>query len=388
MPIRKKINNPIERPTILIAPLDWGLGHVTRCVPIIKLLERQNCKLIVAANGDVFSLLKKEFPSMVILRLSGYKIRYSRNKKLLLFKLLLQLPKLAISIYKENTWIKKIIRNYKPNVIISDNRFGMYNKDVISIYITHQLAIKTGDFVLDKIVNAMHNNFIKKYDQCWVPDFKEDGLAGDLSHPKKPQPNIIYLGALSRFENILPREKTYDLLVSISGPEPQRTIFENVVFYQLKNIKKRVLIVRGLPGENKDFKTFNPFVEIVNHLPAADLNKVFLESGIVICRSGYTTIMDLIKINKKAILVPTPGQTEQEYLADYLMKKKYFFSVPQEEFLLQEVLLKAEVFPFTQHHDNMENYKKIISHFVLSVKSGDFDANNFSGSKVVNPLAE
>ena len=142
----KKINNLKDRLTILIAPLNWGLGHVTRCIPIIRMLEKQNCDLILAADGDTFLLLKKEFPSIVILRLFGYKIRYSRSKKWLVFKLILQLPKLVITIFKEKRWLKNIIKTYRPDVVISDNRFGMYNRDIISIYITHQLEIKTAIF--------------------------------------------------------------------------------------------------------------------------------------------------------------------------------------------------------------------------------------------------
>ncbi len=368
----KKNNNPKDRLRILIAPLNWGLGHVTRCIPIIRILQKENCEVILAADGDVFLLLKKEFPSTVILRFFGYKIRYSHSKKWLVLKLLLQLPKLTITILKEKKWLKKIIKSYHPDVVISDNRFGMHNKDTISIYITHQLSIKTGNFFFDNIANTIHNSFISKYDQCWVPDFKEDGLAGELSHPKKLQANTVYLGALSRFKNVIVTGKIYDLLISISGPEPQRTIFENIIFNQLKKIQKKVLVVRGLPAENKKMKPFNSLVEIVNHLQSSDLNSAFLQSEMIICRSGYTTIMDLIKVNKQAILIPTPGQAEQEYLASHLMKKKIFFSVKQKDFLLEEALLKAAAFAFIKRNDNMHTYKKIISEFVLSVKSGNF----------------
>lgn len=368
--MEKKINNPQPKLRILIAPLNWGLGHVTRCIPIIKELKNHDCELILAGSGEVFALLKKEFPSLVILRLFGYKIKYSRNKKSLVFNLILQLPKLVLTVFKENKWLKKIIKTYQPDIVISDNRPGLYNRDIISIYITHQLAIKTGSYLLDKIANTIHNWVINKYDQCWVPDFKENGIAGDLSHPEKLPSNTIYLGALSRFENVPMRERIYDLLISISGPEPQRTIFENKILAQLKNFKRDVLIVRGLPSKKQEIKTSNPFVKIINHLTAADLNIAFLQSDMIICRSGYTTIMDLLKINKQAILVPTPGQAEQEYLASYLMIKKFFFSIEQKDFLLEEALLKASAFPFLKRNDNMEDYKKIISEFVLAVKQG------------------
>ncbi len=367
----KKFNNNTKEPTIIIAPLDWGLGHVTRCIPIIKELEGLNCNLIIAVSEVGVLLLKKEFPSLVILPIAGYKIRYSKVKGRLFFKLLLQLPGLLITIFKEHAWLKKIIRVYEPDVIISDNRLGLFNKNITSVYVTHQLEIKTGNALFDKVVSKIHNSFIKKYDQCWIPDFKENGLAGELSHPKILQQNSVYLGALSRFEKMSPAEKIYDVLISISGPEPQRTIFEEIVLAQLKNFRKELLIVRGLPAENKKIIPPTSNIKIVNHLKSADLNMAFMQSDMIICRSGYTTIMDLVKLGKPAILVPTPGQAEQEYLAAYLMKKKNFCSVNQKDFLLEESLLKAAVFPYINRNDDMNIYKEVIADFINLVKSSD-----------------
>ncbi len=367
----EKINNIHRKPRILIAPLDWGLGHATRCIPIIKELKNQNCELFLAADGDTFVLLKKEFPSLVVLRVSGYKINYSRDKRWLILNLFFQLPKLIMAILTEHSRLKKITKKHNLDVIISDNRFGMYNADIISIYITHQISIKSGNYFTDKIARIIHNHFKKKYNVCWVPDFKENGLAGELSHPANLQSNVTYIGPLSRFEKLPGITKLYDVLISISGPEPQRTIFENMILYQLKNFRKKVLIVRGLPAESKKLQPPNSFVEIVNHLTAKDMSRAFQQSQIIICRSGYTTIMDLIKIGKEAILIPTPGQTEQEYLAEYLMERKNFFSVKQEKFLLEEVIIRAASFPFIKREDTMYEYKKIITEFVVSLKSGN-----------------
>ncbi len=368
----KKINKPPHRPRVLVASLDWGLGHATRCIPIIKELESQGCEVILAASGSGFCLLKKEFSSTVILRVYGYKIYYSRNKNWLLFKLFIQVPKLISTIFREHHWLKKTVKKYKPDVVISDNRFGMYNKNIVSVYITHQLAIKGGTYFTNTIAGKIHNQFIKKYDQCWVPDFEKEGLAGDLSHPGKLQSNVKYIGPLSRFEKISGLKKIYDVLVSISGPEPQRTLFENIIFDQLTSYHKKVLLVRGLPAEKKALISPNSLVEIINHLPGEELNKAFQQSDIIICRSGYTTIMDLIKIGKEAILVPTPGQKEQEYLAAYLMKKNFFFSVTQKDFSLEKAIIKASSFPFSVRQETMNDYKKVIAEFVLSVKSGKF----------------
>ena len=208
-----------------------------------------------------------------------------------------------------------------------------------------------------------------------MPDFPEDGLAGDLSHPKKIPANAIYLGALSRFEKLPEVNKVYDIVISISGPEPQRTIFENIIFNQLKYDKRKILIIRGLPAEAENISPPNSFSKVVNHLSASELSQAFQRSEIIICRSGYTSIMDLIKINKNAILIPTPGQTEQEYLAKYLKEKKFFFSIEQKNFVLLKAITDASVFPFLKCGKEMEGYKKVLAECLLSFKSGKSELN-------------
>ncbi|HEY9363337.1 MAG TPA: glycosyltransferase [Chitinophagaceae bacterium] len=362
----------VKIPRILICPLDWGLGHATRCIPIIKELIARNCEVIIAADALTFSLLKEEFPSIVFLRKKGYEMQYSRNKNGLWIKVLLQLPKIILKIKQENRWLKKTIDQYKPDAIISDNRFGMYSKKVPCIYITHQLFIKTGKSFTERVAQKIHHFFIKKYTQCWVPDFKENGLAGKLSHPGKIPSNVIYIGALSRFQPVENISRKYDVLISISGPEPQRSIFENIVLRQLNNFSGTALLVRGLPSATETISSSNSSVKIVNHLVAKDLNEALEQSEIIICRSGYTSIMDLMKLHKKAILIPTPGQTEQEYLAKYLSEKEIFYSVEQKNFSLKEALAKSSSFQYSHPHFSCDDYKKVINEFVASLKTGNF----------------
>ena len=364
-------NNLNTKYRVLIAPLDWGLGHATRCIPIIKELIRLNCEVFIVADKKIFSLLKKEFPDAVFLRFKGYEIEYSGHKSLFALTLFFQFPKIIFSIFREKKWIKKMIREHSIDVVISDNRFGMYSKKIPSIYITHQLCIKTGNIFTDTIAKKIHNYFIKKYRSCWVPDFQKNGLAGELSHPKKIPSKVVYMGALSRF-NLLPDvDVIYDLLISISGPEPQRTIFENEILKQLKTFSGKVFLIRGLPSEKNVLKNFNS-IKIKNHLPADELNKVMQQSKIIISRSGYTTVMDLVVLRKKAILIPTPGQKEQEYLAEYLFQKQYFFSTQQKNFLIEDAIKKADSFHFKSFDFNKDEYKKTIHEFVLSLKSANF----------------
>ncbi len=368
----KNFNTHLVKTRVLVAPLDWGLGHATRCIPIINELIEQNCEVLIAGEESVYFLLKKEFPEAIFLPIKSYKIKYSHSGNRLFLKLLLQFPKVIFSVVQENLWLKKIINEYKIEAVISDNRFGLYHKKIPSVYITHQLYIKTGKNFTDKIARKLHYYFIKKYKHCWVPDSEENSLAGKLSHPQKKPSNVLYIGPLSRFEKTSNVGKKYDLLISLSGPEPQRTIFEQIILSQLENFGKEVLLVRGLPNENKIPAVKSKSVTIENHFPAKELNMAFQESEMVISRSGYSTIMDLVKIGKKAILVPTPGQGEQEYLSKYLMEKKYFYAVQQDNFSLGKNVSEASLFHFAEPIFSFNDYKKVVSEFALSFKSGNF----------------
>lgn len=360
---------------ILIAPLDWGLGHATRNIPLIMSLLDEGCSVIIAADGAIKTLLQHEFPTITFLALRGYKIKYSKRKPWFLVKIAFQVPAILLSIYREHQWLKTTVKKYSINAVISDNRFGMYCSGIPSVYITHQLLIKTGNNFSEKLASKFHGWFIKKYTYCWVPDFEgTQNIAGQLSHPANIPDNVKYIGCLSRFERHKGVRVKYDLLILLSGPEPQRSIFEKLVLSQLQQFGGEVLLVRGQPGIDETL--FNPAVisdniQIKNHLTLKELNLAIEQAENVICRSGYTTVMDLIKLQKKAILVPTPGQTEQEYLGMYLMQQKLFYCVQQDEFLLNEVIRKAAEFSFLSGDYDMQQYRKIIHQFVQSI-----DANN------------
>jgi uncharacterized protein (TIGR00661 family) len=367
------INTP--KATVLIAPLNWGLGHATRCIPIINELLKQKVTVKVAADGQILALLKKELIGVEFLPLTGYNIRYTRYNFLLPFFLLLQLPKLVLAVYKENKWLKQYVKKNNVDFIISDNRLGFYHKTIFSIYITHQLKIKAGNQLSEWMLQKIHYFFINRYNLCWIPDDEsENNLAGDLAHPTvMPHTLVKYNGPLSRFVQT-PQIKKYDCLFLLSGPEPQRTILENIFLEQLKNCAYKFLLLRGLPAEEKQLTLTFKNGEIINYLNAENLNTAMLQAETIICRSGYTTIMDLCKLQKRAILIATPGQTEQEYLARYLLEKKYFFSTNQHNFNLQTVLQEEKNFDYLPMPNKQEKYKieieKLISQ--ISVTSPNF----------------
>jgi predicted glycosyltransferase len=338
-----KINKATINKRVLIAPLDWGLGHTTRCIPIINELLLQGFEVIIAASGAGAVLLQTEFPTIEILPIVNYNITYSKTKKGLPLKLLLQLPKIIATKNEENKWLQKIIVTHKIDIVISDNRLGLFSKKAYCIFITHQLKMKAGIGFFDTVLQRFSYGFINKYNECWVPDAEStDNLSGELSHPlRMPDVPTKYIGILSRFKKTA-KEKNIDLLVVLSGPEPQRSIFENILLQQTKELSLKMVLVRGLPNEDRKLLNNNSNLQILNHANAAALNDLLLASKIVLSRGGYTSVMDFCVLQQQAIFVPTAGQTEQEYLAHYLSAKKYCITMLQQGFNLEKALKEFE----------------------------------------------
>ena len=339
--ILKNINITSKR--VLVAPLDWGLGHVTRCIPVIQQLINQDFLVLIAAEGNSAHLLSQEFPNITILAIPGYKIFYTNKKFYFKIKLFGQIPKILRAIKHEHKWLKQIIEQYKIDIVVSDNRYGLYNAKIKSIFITHQLAIVTGNFFTDWLVQKLNYKRINRFDECWIPDQEMPfNFAGKLSHPQlKPLIPTKYIGLLTRFKKETV-EKNIDLLVIISGPEPQRTALENILLLQMNIPAFKMVLVRGLPGVTNKIINENKALKIYDHLPALQLSKLIQSSKLVVARSGYSTIMDLVALQQKAILIPTPGQTEQEYLAEYLASKKYFVAAKQTGFNLVKEIKNLE----------------------------------------------
>ena len=342
-------DKPLIKSRILVAPLDWGLGHATRCIPVIRELLKQGAEVWLAGEGPQKELLEEEFPTLSFLILPGYRVKYARSRFGLLFSMFRQSRQILSSIQKENAWLKEMVTTYGFDAVISDNRYGLNHPAIHTVFITHQLTIKSplGKWT-EKILQRRNYSYINRFTECWVPDINdnEKNLAGDLSHPeKKPAVPVSYIGPLSRFEITAEPTKNNHLLVILSGPEPQRTILEEKIIREIVHYPFTATIVRGLPG-SESFVPSTGMIKFYNHLPAAALNKEMEQAAYVISRSGYSTIMDLIQLKKKSILIPTPGQTEQEYLSEYLSKKQWLVSVAQKDFSLTASLKKAEQFSY------------------------------------------
>jgi uncharacterized protein (TIGR00661 family) len=343
-------NQMPETPHILVCPLDWGLGHATRCVPIIRRLISLKCRVLIAGSGRSLNFLRSEFAEATFIHLPSYRFFYS-SKNRMAGSMLLSTPMILWGIFCEHRLLKKIIRKHQVHAVISDNRFGLWNKSIPCVYMTHQVRIKTGPGLrfLEPVLHKINRLFLKKFNWLWIPDNENTpNLSGELSHQALAGLNHRFIGPLSRFSGSepiddQPEEESCDILALISGPEPQRSIFESMIIEQASTVQKKIILLRGLPGGKTNLE-INNNLSIYPHLESDRLKRLIVNAGIVVCRSGYSTIMDLAVLGKKAFFVPTPGQTEQEYLAKYLREQSICNFSPQNDFKIAEVTEQSDLF--------------------------------------------
>ena len=352
------IKNNIEK--ILVAPLDWGMGHATRCIPVVNALLYNGYKVIMAASPKQKIFLQAEFPQMEFIELKGYDINYSRQRWLFAVKLLTQVPKVLRTIKHEHQWLNKIIDEHQIDLVISDNRFGLYTKKCPCVFISHQLNVKAPFSWIEYVLRKLNYIYFNRFTTCWIPDVATDkNISGILSHPKNlPQIPVHYIGLLSRFNKDDNVPKKYDYCFVLSGPEPQRTILEKIILNDIDKISAAILLVRGLPS-SKEFISSSPHVTIINHLPGNELQHAFMQSEYIISRSGYTTVMEILSLQKKSILIPTPGQTEQEYLSEILQQQQLCLSVPQHQFQLEQVIDRARSFSYSTISLTLFDHEKL-----------------------------
>lgn len=324
----------MKKKRILVAPLNWGLGHATRSIPVIKALIDEGFQPIIASDGAALTLLQKEFPKLSSIELPSYNISYAKNGKFLKLKLLTDSPRVLKAIKREKKTVKNIVETHKIAGIISDNRLGVYNKNIPSVFITHQLNVLSG--ATTWLSTKIHEKFIKRFDTCWVPDADGDvNLSGKLGHTDTFEIETKYIGPLSRL-NKMNLKTVYDIMVLLSGPEPQRSLLEEKLLLELKNYEGKVVLVKGMMDREQTIQVKGNFI-IYNFMTSGLLEKTINESALIICRSGYTTVMDLAKLNKKTFFIPTPGQFEQEYLANRLMHLGFVPSCKQKDFSIEKL---------------------------------------------------
>lgn len=326
---------------VLVTPLDWGLGHATRCIPVIRLLLKHTCTVYIAGSGDSLLLLQNEFPHLTTYILPAYKPVYPAGGSMVL-KMALQLPRFVRVIRDEHQAIEEIVKRERIDIVISDNRYGCWSSVAKSIFITHQSNILMPKRFgwLAPFVRRANHRMMKRFSQCWIPDRPGDeSLAGDLISFGTFDRAIFhrYIGPLSRFIPSGKRTIKYDLLCILSGPEPQRSILEDIVVQQVNRTNVKTLIVRGLPG-NIPAVALDTHAEVVPFMASEALQEAIESSSVIVARSGFSTVMDLTRLGGHVIFIPTPGQTEQEYLAQRLSQKGIAYATTQSTFDLVKAL--------------------------------------------------
>jgi uncharacterized protein (TIGR00661 family) len=337
--------------TVLYFVLNWGLGHATRSIPIIRALLDRGDKVVIVSTGRSLALLRGEFNSCVLVDLPDYDIRYSRHEWLLVPDLLSQIPGVFLRLVREHRETEKLVDQYEADFIISDNRYGCHSKRIPSYLITHQLRFQLPNWLKwSAWISEWFNWFyFRHYRNVLIPDEKGTlNLSGDLSHKGRitSHPKLRFVGPLSSLPpGVKPVKEDIDWLFLISGPEPHRTIFEDLIISQIDALQGKKTIVLGKPEATGDPHPKNGAdLQIHSHLDREHLAGLISRASFVVCRSGYSTVMELMAAGKKAVLIPTPGQTEQESLADHLMKSGFFFSVRQSDFDLKRTPAEAERF--------------------------------------------
>lgn len=322
---------------ILICPLQWGLGHAGRMIPLAARLRELNYNIFIGSGEEQLSFFRRELPGLNYINFKGFSPVYSRILPQYV-SLFLKTPVLIFHSFLEHFRLKRIIREHSIDIVISDNRFGLWNKKIRTVYITHmpRIPFPRPFRFLEFIGIILHRSIIKKYSLCFIPDLPGDNnLSGRLSHDLKLPGNTRHIGILSRFtiQGPVSTQKPGDqghVTVILSGPEPQRSILKTKLYALLRDNKAPVIFLGGRPDLQTEPEVSDN-ITYFNHLPAEEMKEIITGSSRIITRSGYTTIMELISLSCNALLVPTPGQTEQEYLAEYLTRNGWFTSVLQKK---------------------------------------------------------
>lgn len=333
---------------ILVCPLDWGLGHAGRCVPLIRALLGAGHAVRIAAAGGALRLLRSEFPDLPWHELPGYRVRYSRSAVFLLPSLLAQAPAFLLGLRSEGRRLRRLLAEHPCDLVISDGRYGLRAPGVPSVLVTHQIALRAPEWPgrawAEKALLKLNLKALARFDRVWIPDWQgELSLAGELAGPNPRSSDTAWagewIGPLGRFtapvgngeghgepaRTANPRAGGRHIKIAavVSGPEPQRSLFEAGLRAALAGLPGTRVLVRGRPGKPgpglADLRSGE--LNVFDHLPGNELAEVFAGSEALVARSGYTTVMELAVLGAAAaVLVPTPGQTEQEYLADHLAR--------------------------------------------------------------------
>ncbi|MEL6671451.1 MAG: hypothetical protein AAFR61_04640 [Bacteroidota bacterium] len=327
-------------PHVLVAALDWGLGHATRMVPIIHVLRELGLRVHLAGSGHSLVFLRNQFPDLPYLELPAYRVRYSKGARQG-GAILRQVPRLIRVIHQEKKVLRRYAEDHDLAAVISDNRYGLHLPGRLSVFVTHQLYPLSPWSWLQPLVNFLHQRAMRPFDEIWVPDVATaPGFSGKLSHPA-PSARITYIGLLSRFmlpEYQLSKDREEKngayMLAILSGPEPQRSMWEEQILLQAKAAAIPTLLARGKPAELAEDP--GPLIQTRSWVDGNTLAELIAGADLLVSRPGYSSLMDYTFLPiPPLLLVPTPGQTEQEYLGAQWKGKSAILMQDQSRFELK-----------------------------------------------------
>jgi len=345
---------------ILVAVLDWGLGHAARSCRIITELQREGHQIVIASSGDALRLLRQEFPNVPSYSLPETGVRYASGE-FLIPNLLFRVPKWIRQIKEEHQQTSQIIHKERIDLVISDNRYGCYSETIYSIMVCHQMVIPLNGLwrIFKGFISWLQFLRIKKFNEVWVPDFSSRLLSGEMGF--YPGLNVKYIGPLSRFgaETESQQPKKYFISAIISGPDPLRQKLVEKLEQILSKIDKPCLILTGQPGLTGQVAIKNKLT-ICGHLSTTQLQDAIIGSAYIIARSGYSSIMDFITLGSAVLYIPTPGQPEQEYLAQRMREAKLAEWLSEDDLMVSSVMSKLQDLKSVKLERNHSSLKKAI----------------------------
>ena len=315
---------------VLLGILDWGLGHATRSSVIIREVIKQGHTPLVLTSGEALHWIKSEFPGIKTFSLPPLGMKYFSLPGALI-SAAWYAPRLFWIMRCEKQWVEKIVLEEKVDLIVSDNRYGCHHSKVRSVLVCHFLNIVLpGRWkIISPILNFFYRWFFRAFDEIWVPDDEGGRLSGKLSKIFLQSNRVKFIGPLSRFGPIdLKKEKSYDVTAIISGPEPLKSHFAEKIFSALSGFPGRCLVV---VGGNKLHCQPDRKIELRYNVSTTELKEIIHETNLVVSRSGYSSIMDYDRLQCRVLLVPTPGQPEQVYLASLMFNRRYATYVDQDK---------------------------------------------------------